>query len=335
MAHGLQMKVLAEGVENDGQLALLVANHCDLIQGYYFSRAVSPAEIETMLRDDKGLAPELLDRSGRKRTLLLVDDEVNVLAALRRLLRKDGYHIVTADSGAQALQRLAENEVDVILSDQRMPGMTGVEFLRRAKELYPDTVRMSLSGYTELQSVTDAINEGAIYKFLTKPWDDERLRAHISEAFRHKEVFDENRRLGDQVQSSNRELADVNDRLQLLLSSQRARIDRDEAGLVSARDVLENIPAPVIGFDAEGMVAFVSAEAQQLLFPTGSPLGQGAEEALTPELLKIWQLSDGEHGSAVVAGRPYHAVCRNLGAGALTRGKLMVLTRDSRADVPT
>ncbi|MES2091380.1 MAG: EAL domain-containing protein, partial [Pseudomonadota bacterium] len=174
MAHSLQMKVLAEGVENEGQLALLIANHCDQFQGFYFSEAVASSVIETMLREGRQLPDPLLTRKTCKRTLLLVDDEENIVASLRRLLRRDGYHIVVAYSGAEGLQRLAEQEVDVIVSDQRMPGMTGVEFLRRAKELYPGTMRIVLSGYTELQSITDAINEGSIYKFLTKPWDDER-----------------------------------------------------------------------------------------------------------------------------------------------------------------
>ena len=125
----------------------------------------------------------------RKRTLLLVDDEASILTSLRRLLRKDGYEILFGNGGEEGLALLAQHPVDVILSDQRMPNMTGVEFLRRVKIAYPDTVRMVLSGYTELQSITDAINEGAIYKFLTKPWDDEQLRANIAEAFRYKDCL--------------------------------------------------------------------------------------------------------------------------------------------------
>src|SRR6185369_3349926 len=111
--------------------------------------------------------------AGHQRTVLLVDDEENMISSLKRLLRREGYRILSAGGGSEGLEILANNRVDVIVSDQRMPQMTGVEFLRRVKTLYPDTVRIVLSGYTELQSITDAINEGAIYKFLTKPWDDE------------------------------------------------------------------------------------------------------------------------------------------------------------------
>jgi response regulator RpfG family c-di-GMP phosphodiesterase len=151
-----------------------------------------------------------------------VDDEDNILAALRRLLRRDGYEILTARNGDEALRCLAEHPVDVILSDQRMPGMTGVEFLHRAAALYPDTVRMT-SGFTDLQSIIDAVNEGAVYKFLTKPWDDDRLRAHVAEAFRRKGMADENRRLTAEVAGANSALAHVNAQLSAALERQRSR----------------------------------------------------------------------------------------------------------------
>jgi len=122
-----------------------------------------------------------LDQSSR--VLLLVDDEKNILSALKRLLHQEKYHILTAASAPDALQILAATPVDVIVSDHRMPDMTGVEFFRIAKEIYPETVRIMLSGYTELQSVTDAVNEGSIYKFLTKPWDDDQLKVHIARAW--------------------------------------------------------------------------------------------------------------------------------------------------------
>jgi diguanylate cyclase (GGDEF)-like protein/PAS domain S-box-containing protein len=326
MAHSLQMKVLAEGVETESQLSLLIANKCDQMQGYFFSPPVSAQAIAEMLRERKQLPAHLLQRRARKRTLLLVDDEENIVAALKRLVRRDGYHVVTACNGPQGLQRLAEHEVDVILSDQRMPGMTGVEFLRRAKELYPDTVRMVLSGYTELTSITDAINEGAIYKFLTKPWDDERLRVHIEEAFKHKEMADENRRLGSAVQAANDELAQVNERLQKILKAQHEQINREEVSLEIAREVLENIPAPVIGFDIEGMIAYLNADAERLFAQEPSLLGRWAEDALPAGLVRVWQAGDGEHHGVDVLGHSFQAVCRTLDKGSRSAGKLLLLS---------
>lgn len=325
MAHSLQMRVLAEGVETEGQLALLVANRCDLMQGHYFSEALDAGAAGELLRSGRALSPGQVQRARRARTLLLVDDEENIVASLRRLVRRDGYTLVTANSGAQALQRLAENEVDVIVSDQRMPGMTGVEFLRRAKELYPETVRMVLSGYTELTSITDAINEGAIYKFLTKPWDDDRLRAHIAEAFQHKEMVDENRRLGQEVQETNRELATVNARLERLLAQQRERVSREEHSLSVVRELLESIPTPVIGIDTHGVIAFMNADAEDL-FVEGPPIGQVVNEALAPRLIEVWQRGDGSQQSVAIDGRTFHVICRAIEGQGGTRGKVMVLT---------
>ncbi|WP_369642468.1 EAL domain-containing protein [Acidovorax sp. A79] len=331
MAHSLQMKVLAEGVETEGQLALLIANRCDQMQGFYFSGPVCADDMSALLSKGQALPEHLLLRRTHRRTLLLVDDEDSIVSALRRLLRRDGYHIVTANSGAQGLQRMAENSVDVIVSDQRMPGMTGVEFLRRAKELYPDTIRMVLSGYTELQSITDAINEGAIYKFLTKPWDDERLRSHVAEAFSQKEMADENRRLANAVLSANEELSAVNDRLQQLLANQREQIHREESSLSVAREVLDNIPAAVIGIDLEGMVAFVNADAEALFGTTAALLGQDAEQVLPEDLRKVWHFADQSYHDVQVAGGAFRVVCRSVGGENHSRGRLLVLVPSSAA----
>ncbi|CAN0437783.1 unnamed protein product, partial [Laminaria digitata] len=116
-------------------------------------------------------------------TLLIVDDEPYVLKSLNRCLRGQGFRILTAESAEDAFKLLAVSKVHVILSDQRMPVMSGTEFLKQVRKLYPDTIRMIISGYTDLKTVTEAINEGAIYKFLTKPWDDDALRALVANAF--------------------------------------------------------------------------------------------------------------------------------------------------------
>ena len=118
------------------------------------------------------------------RTLLLVDDEENILRALNRVLRGEGYRILTATNARDAMAILGQNEVQVIVSDQRMPEVSGTEFMSSVKSTYPSTVRMVLSGYSDVSAVTEAINRGAIYKFLTKPWEDDDIRLHVREAFR-------------------------------------------------------------------------------------------------------------------------------------------------------
>ncbi|QTF91784.1 EAL domain-containing protein, partial [Halomonas sp. BM-2019] len=320
MAHQLQMKVLAEGVENEGQAALLAANQCDQMQGYWFSTAVPAAAIEAMLRDGRQIDPTHFGRRSRQRTLLLVDDEENIVAALRRLLRAEGWLLLTASSAERALLLMARHEVDVILSDQRMPSMTGVELLRRAKQLYPETIRLVLSGYTELQSITDAINEGAIYKFLAKPWDDEQLRAHLREAFALKEMADQNRRLDQEVQTANRELAELNRRLQTLLSAQREQNQREVGSREAVQELLDAVPVPVFGIDDEGLLVFANAPARALCGPDGDVLGGPAAEQL-PQTLR--RALDGEPLMLTLAGRRWWAMSRPLSGNA--RGRLLVL----------
>ncbi|MBW6493875.1 MAG: EAL domain-containing protein [Burkholderiaceae bacterium] len=280
LAHQLRLRVTAVGVETESQLGLLIANGCDEIQGYFFSAAVTSAEITAMLRAGRGLPTEMLRSSRDGRTLLLVDDEENIVAALRRLLRRSGYRILTASSGPEGLEVLAREQVDVIVSDQRMPGMTGVEFLRRVKAIHPDTVRVVLSGYTELRSITDAINEGAIYKFLTKPWDEALLLANIDEAFQHKDMIDHARNLDAQLLASNSELAQLNSRLEGVLATQREHIERSEVALALIREGLELIPLPILGIDSAGCVAFGNAAASSLFRDGGAVLGERIEELL-------------------------------------------------------
>jgi EAL domain-containing protein (putative c-di-GMP-specific phosphodiesterase class I)/FixJ family two-component response regulator len=326
MAHSLQMKVLAEGVENEGQLALLVSGGCDAMQGHCFSPALEAEGITELWRARPVFEAPCLQRSAaRQRTVLLVDDEENILASLRRLLRRDGYRILTATSAAEGLLQLAGHEVDVIVSDQRMPHMTGVEFLRRAKQLYPDTVRIVLSGYTELESITAAINEGAIYKFLTKPWEDQLLRANIDEAFRQKALADDNRRLARQLHEANEELAGLNERLTEALATEHERTQLVETGLGSAVDMLLKLPAALLGIDEFGCISFVNREAEAL-WPARPPLlGQDATSALPAALVPLLELPEECARILQLDGDPHHCRIRILRDGP-SCGRLLLIT---------
>lgn len=219
MAHSLGVRVIAEGVETEAHCEFLRHNLCDEIQGYFFSRPVDPVRLADILAQNQRLPDHLLRHRQAKRCLLLVDDEPNITSALKRLLRRDNLQILIADSGEAGLDMLSRHSVDVIISDQRMPGMTGVEFLKIAKDHHPETMRIVLSGYTDLPTITNAVNEGAIYKFLCKPWNDQQLRDCVEEAFLHKEVLDENRRLHLEIQDSNQQLVVANRKLERLLAS--------------------------------------------------------------------------------------------------------------------
>lgn len=134
-----------------------------------------------------------------RHSLLIVDDEDGVRNALRRTLRKDPYDLFFAASGPEALALLEAQPIDLIVSDHLMPGMTGLELLKTVRNLYPDVMRVILTGHADLETAIAAINQGEIYRFLTKPWDDVDLKVTLHLAIEHLDLERENRRLLDTV----------------------------------------------------------------------------------------------------------------------------------------
>ncbi len=146
-------------------------------------------------------------------SLLLLDDEQDILNALKRLLRKD-YNIVTFTEGAEALAHLAEHNINIIMSDMRMPTMDGAEFLAKAREIQPESVRLLLTGFSDMESTIKAINEGGVYTYIGKPWDNQELKmvlANSSEKFVMKK---ETERLNSVVTDKNKELHLLNKQLE-------------------------------------------------------------------------------------------------------------------------
>ncbi len=147
-------------------------------------------------------------------TVLFVDDEVNILRAVQRLMRNESCQVVTASRGAEALEVLEKQPIQVIVTDQRMPEMSGVDLLSAIRERHPDMVRMMLTGYTEMNVAVDAINRGEIYRLITKPWNDEELKATLRQAFDHHDLKNEIRRLNQVTREQNLKLQDMNRNLE-------------------------------------------------------------------------------------------------------------------------
>ncbi|MGE5385423.1 MAG: HD domain-containing phosphohydrolase [Betaproteobacteria bacterium] len=147
--------------------------------------------------------------------LLCVDDEPNILSALRRLFRQSGYQVAVANSGAEGLQLLAEQEVDLVISDMRMPEMDGAAFLEQVSKRWPDTMRILLTGYSEITSTIDAINKGEIFRYISKPWDDNDMLLTVRHALERKELEREKARLEALTAKQNEELKDINANLEL------------------------------------------------------------------------------------------------------------------------
>lgn len=146
--------------------------------------------------------------------VLFVDDEESILKSLRRLFLPRGIDVVTMTSGASAIEYLKGNRVDLIMSDMRMPEMTGAEFLAHAAELYPDTYRVLLTGYADVASTIAAVNEGRIHRYVAKPWVNDQLVRVIEEGVNISRLAEENKRLQHQVARQNEQLKKLNESLE-------------------------------------------------------------------------------------------------------------------------
>lgn len=182
MAHVLNMRVVAEGVESEGQLNYLRSHDCDEIQGFLFCRPLPAGDVFSFVtKESTSVQP--VEGSDGYHSLLIIDDEPDICDMLVYCLADCGYRLFTSTNAHDAFNILASNDINVVLCDQRMPMISGSEFLRRVKNLHPDIVRIAMSGALDKETVATAINDGAIFKFLPKPWGLAELKSVIKEAF--------------------------------------------------------------------------------------------------------------------------------------------------------
>ncbi|HWE04990.1 MAG TPA: hybrid sensor histidine kinase/response regulator [Tepidisphaeraceae bacterium] len=158
-----------------------------------------------------------------RHTILVVDDEPDVVKSVQDLLRLE-YRVLGATRARQAMEIMASEEVHVVMTDQRMPEITGVEFLRQIRGDYPEAIRLLFTGYADIRAVIDAINQGNVYRYITKPWDPEELETVIRQAVERYDLLVERRKLMENLQLSNEELARANDELKRANELKRAFI---------------------------------------------------------------------------------------------------------------
>ena len=222
--------------------------------------------------------------------ILFVDDEVLILKTLRRLFMDCEYEILTAESGEEGL-KIIENAspVHVVVSDYRMPGMNGVEFLKKVYARWPETIRIVLSGYADTASVVAAINDGQIFKFIAKPWNDEEFKSIIIDAV------------------------------------EKYHIQEHNMEILSAWKLIESLPLILIRFDIEGKIIWMNFKATEV-FGEGV-LQVNIEEAL-PEIKTIISdaKETGEASNLVmIGGRHYKAYAAMLIKNGNNEGCVLVL----------
>ncbi|MBW1681689.1 MAG: response regulator [Deltaproteobacteria bacterium] len=267
-------------------------------------------------------------------TILCVDDEENVLRALKRLLRKERYRILSASTGREGLRVLEEEDVHLVICDQRMPEMSGTEFLARVKEDYPDVIRMILTGYTDVDSITESVNKGHIYKFLLKPWNDQNLKQEIQRALEQYDLIAANRALHEKVLRQNQELTRINEGLETLVRERTRELQIQNQALELSHAILEDLPVPIVGVSAEGMVVLVNREARALETPEGAieegrRLSRYFDELVSGCVARVLRDGASESLKAGISGEsPFRVTVTPL--SGRFKGKGVILALESR-----
>lgn len=273
-------------------------------------------------------APATVDTARAR--VLVVDDEANVLAALRRALRARGHEVATAEGGAQALDLMGQQGFDAIISDMRMPGMDGAQFLQAARSLQPRAVRLLLTGHADTASALQAVNQGEVFRYLTKPWDDAQLHAALGEGLDRERLRAERDRLLALTGAQNTELQALNHDLETRVGERTAELEQAlqqmrqgltatlqmlgtlveaRAGLTAgcARRVAEHVRrvGPALGLQGtalqDAVFAGMLADLGKLMLP--ERLLQRPWADLSADERRQW-LQHPQHASALLMGNP-------------------------------
>jgi signal transduction histidine kinase len=211
-------------------------------------------------------------------TILFVDDEVNILNALMRALRKEDYRILTASSSLEAAPLLDREPIAVIVSDEKMPHMGGADFLCRVKETHPDIIRILLTGLRDVETAQKAINMAECYRFLTKPWNDHDLRMTLRSAVEKYDLVAENRRLVALTEDQNRQLLALNTELEFKVAER-------------TQQLIQSKKMAAVGLLAGGVAHEINNPVAGILALTQLLLKEDVDSRLREDLRKIEQLA--------------------------------------------
>jgi len=261
-------------------------------------------------------------------SLLIVDDEPNILNSLKRLLRREGYRLFVAGGGDEALTVLSNEKIDLILSDGRMPGMSGIELLQKVKAAHPDVVRIILSGYTDAGEVASAINDGEVFRFILKPWNDDELKITLRHSLEHRRLREENRQLDKRVREQNDELRELNANLEQAVERKARELLIRNRVLSIAQEILDQLPSAVVGVDATYTIVQMNRRAMQHHIGKYFCMGEKLSPSIPSEVREIVDaaISSGQTRSTVLShahGR-YVASCFPLRASGAISGAALV-----------
>jgi CheY-like chemotaxis protein len=183
LAHSLDLEVVAEGVETEAQVNFLRSHGCDQMQGYYFAAPRSADDCTRALREDQRLSPPSAKDRDKAPSVLLVSGNEHELVMISRALGPAGYRMLAANSEESAFDALSKHGFDIVICDQRLPTMSGADFLAAVRKLHPEVIRILISAKLDTGALADAVNAARIHKFVSKDWDAKRLRSEVRAAY--------------------------------------------------------------------------------------------------------------------------------------------------------
>lgn len=214
--------------------------------------------------------------------ILIVDDEAPIRASISRLLLFEDYAVECASGAEEALRIIDLAHIDVVVSDQQMPGMQGVDLLRAIRERSPTTSRILFSGHVDIELLRKAVNGGEVYRFITKPWDDDELRLAIRHGIERAELMRHNEELRDERDRQNRELKQFNANLSDMVRKRTEDLEFRNRALALNQEVLDHLPVLVVGIDPAGLLVLVNKLGRER-FPEAIP-GLHCADCLPPDL---------------------------------------------------
>lgn len=320
MAHHLKLKVVAEGVETEGQLALLISHQCDIIQGYFFARPLRVEQMESLLIEDRRLPPNLL-KSGTRKPMALFVGVVGYDAVIEQLDR-DGHRVGRAGDLATARHWFTENLADVLVCGPPQGDFDALELLRQVMELQPQCERFILADEKHWRTLGQLANAGRAHRLLRLPLQPETLRQLIEEALLHRQMSDDYQRLAEEADVATRELVRVEEERRRLEGENRVLQARDRNGYAILQSVMHQLPWPAFGVDEEGILALVN-EAGLAEFSGRLPVIGTSLSEILPEAA-----DNKENGNITVNGVNYRSWWRRVELGGSIYGHLLFLQRE-------
>ncbi len=225
--------------------------------------------------------------------IVIVDDEKPIQRSVKRLLAFESYDIICCNNAEEAMSAVEQYLPAVIVSDQHMPGMQGVDLLRKVREISPNTSRILFSGHIDVELLRQAVNGGEVYRFITKPWNDEELVMAVRLGVERSQLLAENERLHQKSIQQNQQLQKFNANLEAMVEQRSNALELRNSALQLNQDVLDHLPVIVVGIDPSGQIVLANALAREIF--NDIILGDPANACL-PEDLCQWALGSTELG---------------------------------------